>query len=729
MQAGDSAAWDQQWEKAIEAYMGAVREFPTDSLACNSLGYALFQAGRLEDALKAYGKAAQIDRNDPLPVEKSADVLERMGRVNEAAQQYLAVAEIYLAQHDLEKAIDNWERATQITPGMVGVHKKLAMAYERIGQKPQAITEYLKLAFNFQAASKSDLAMQALQRALRLDAKEPRLLNALTALRADKPIAAELLETPPDKNAEETDLADFDTSIADADSRGPIGEAVELSLEQLAMQVFESGNMGLAEASAMQGVEFQRANIVDEAISAYQKANSTGFRSPALIFNLGVLMTEAERWQEAIKLLSQITTGGHVLIAGVKHALSLAYIGLEDWNHAAENMIQTLHLVELALSMDEGEQAELNTLYTRAAALLSQSDPQTLQGFSNRLADMLTGADWKRRVTQTRTRMEDMLSKDAQHALEELSRDEGVSEAMDRADQFIAQKRYNLAMDEIHQIILHEPDYLAAHIKAADVLMELTHIQQALQKYNFVSRVYLLRDNPTKATEILGHALKIAPGDLSLRTSLIELLEEQERWPEAIEQYILLGEAYNDIADLSNAKATYEQALKIAGRTNAPQDLTLKILHKMGQVDIERIELRGAQRTYQRIVEIQGDNMDARRALATIYYRLNNPVQGIQEVDKLLQIYARQRRPDLILQTLEEMSGDYPSDMALHARLGRVYMQMNKPDNALAEFEQLRVLQIEAGLNNEAKQTIKQILSLNPAQAEHYQRMLQQMGG
>ena len=130
MNEGHSAAWDQEWDQAIQAYGRAVQEFGDDPEAHIHLGLGLLEMGRLEDALKVYTRAHQLAPDDPIPLEKSADVLERMGRLREAAQQYVNVSEVYLSQRDLAKAIGNWERATHLTPGLIPVHAKLAQAYD-----------------------------------------------------------------------------------------------------------------------------------------------------------------------------------------------------------------------------------------------------------------------------------------------------------------------------------------------------------------------------------------------------------------------------------------------------------------------------------------------------------------------------------------------------------------------------------------------------------------------
>ncbi|MCZ7546996.1 MAG: tetratricopeptide repeat protein [Anaerolineae bacterium] len=67
MNDGAQAAWDQQWDHAIDAYGRAVVEFPEDPTAHISLGLALLQAGRLEHALQVYSRAHQLAPDDPHP--------------------------------------------------------------------------------------------------------------------------------------------------------------------------------------------------------------------------------------------------------------------------------------------------------------------------------------------------------------------------------------------------------------------------------------------------------------------------------------------------------------------------------------------------------------------------------------------------------------------------------------------------------------------------------------
>jgi hypothetical protein len=113
-----------------------------------------------------------------------------------------------------------------------------------------------------------------------------------------------------------------------------------------------------------------------------------------MLFNLGVLLVEEGQWRDARQVLEQVRDRDDLVInAGAVHAISLCHIGMQDWLSAAQSLIQTLRLVDLDLAIDEDEAGELDNTYSRLASMIGQSDQQTLEGLSTRLADMMTGSD------------------------------------------------------------------------------------------------------------------------------------------------------------------------------------------------------------------------------------------------------------------------------------------------------------------------------------------------
>jgi tetratricopeptide (TPR) repeat protein len=84
MNKGHSAAWDQEWEKACSFYQVAIGEFPENYQALTSLALALFELQKYSESLEFYLRAARISPNDPLPLQKAAEIEESLGNQDKA---------------------------------------------------------------------------------------------------------------------------------------------------------------------------------------------------------------------------------------------------------------------------------------------------------------------------------------------------------------------------------------------------------------------------------------------------------------------------------------------------------------------------------------------------------------------------------------------------------------------------------------------------------------------
>jgi len=735
MNAGHSAAWDQQWDRAIAAYGRAVQEFPEDPDAHRSLGLALLQAQRLEEALKVYTRAHQLAPDDPIPLEKSADVLERMGRLREAAQQYIQVSDIYISQRDLDKAIGNWERATYLTPGLIPIHAKLATAYERTGANKKAIREYLTLAFNFQRMNDTEKAIQAVQRALRLERDNPQALNTLQALQSGSLMTRPPVEDGVPEAARRQDAFDLpvqqaDRSVGEADARGPLGEAEEAALTALATHLFDSGEFGGGAAYVLQAIEVHRQREIAPAVQAYRQALNARFAHPALHLCLGLLLLEQDQPQAAIEHLTRVLNEP-ALAAGANHGLGQAYMKLKEPKKAARHLVETLRLVDLSLAIDESERNQLNAVYNDLQTTIPQSDDAQLTAMNQRFFSLLTGPDWKQRVAETRRQLEDTArTEGATGMVEQLAEGgEELTEAMSRIDRYLHSGLLTLAMDEAYYAIELAPTYLPAHIRMAQILLADNNVEDAVEKYRVVAETYIIREQTERAAQILNEVLRIAPVDLSVRATLIELLEKEERWPEVLEQYIDMADAYYQLTDFDAARKTYEQANQLAQRLNASPEVNVRLLHRIADIDITRLDLRQSLRTYEQIKSIAPNDERARHALMELYYRLNNRVEAIRELDELMALYARQRRPDRIVQILEEQVALYPNEMALRSRLAIVYRRLGRHSQAVEQLDALGELQLDANMRSAAAETIRQIISLNPPGVEEYRKLLSTLGG
>lgn len=733
MNAGHAAAWEQDWERAIPAYMTAIRARPEDPSAHNNLGLALLQARRLGDALKVYQRAHRLAPNDPIPLEKSADVLEQMGRLQDAAIQYLTVAEIYLGQREIDKAISNWERATHIAGGLIDIHKKLALAYEKVGRKRQAIREYLTLAWNYQTAGNTKTAVEAVERALRLEPQNPQALNALQAIRSGTDIlpatGSLILEREPIKPAEpEEDPLFFDEDFEAANENGPLGEAVETALEILANHVMESG--AIMEQSGMltiQAIELHRQGELDDALNMYRQARKAGLDHPAVALNLGALAIELEKWRDAIEYFERVADDDR-LIAGAHHGLGIANMRIGNQRTASKHLIQSIKMVDVQSVNTRHEMEQLDGIYNRMLQNANSSDEGTLSILNERFFEMLEGADWRHRIEVTRDQLETAMTEDPTALIDIASVDPSIVESMNRVDDYVKARRYNLAIEESYYILEREPDYIAAHMRIGQILVHLNRVNQAIEKYNHIAKAYLVRGNKTRAGEILGEIIKVAPMDISVRINLIELLEEDEQWDQVLPEYVYLGDAYMDLADTGNARVAYEGAIVLARRLNAPPAAVAEIMHKLVDIDRMRLDLRGALKMAEQIKQMLPEDRKARETLIDIHYRLGNPMSATKELDGLLQIFAAKRDGKAILDTLQKAVRERPDDEAVRSRLAAIYHQIKRNDAALEQYNILLNLQLNNGRHSDACQTIERVLSLNPPNLAKYQQLQKQLG-
>jgi len=735
---GNIAAWDLNWPAAIEAFTRAVQLRPDDAEGHINLGLALLQNGQLPQALKVYKRAHQLSSDDPLPLERSADVLERMGQLREAAQQYVKVSELYIAQRDLDKAIANWERATQLTPGLVSVHARLAQAYERIGDKERAIREYLTLAFNFQRLNDVDKAIRAVERALRLNRNNPQALNTLRALRSggevilpEEYVQREAPQIIHDTGTLSPLSLDFEEDEEEeANPLGPMGEALDDAMELLAEHVVESG-LSPYVAPALQAMELQRQGESQAAIAAYEEALNHGLRHPALKMNLGGLYVLMDEPKEALKHLGDAIEVER-LKPGALHAVGRAYYSLGDQIQAATYLIDGLRTVDVNLAYSTDEIEALDKVYDGLRVALDGRSREVLSNVNERFLNLLTGTDWKRRISDTRRHLEETLRDEGGEGMVDLLVAKGghqLAEAVASIDRYIRQGLYTLAIDEAHYTIEKSPFYLPVHVRMAEVMMKEGRIRQAINKYNTVARAYLVREEHDRAAAILGMVLEMAPLDVDVRMNLIELLESQNRMNEALDQYIALAETYQQLGDFDRANQTYVASERLARRVDAPVERLVQIKQYIADISQMRLNTRQAQRVFEEILEIQPQNERALRSIIDIYYAQGNNVEAIKRLDMLLSVYARQRKIREIATLLEGLVRSNPQDTALRARMASIYRKMGQKDRAIEQLDALGELQLDAGLTRDAANTIRQIIGMNPDRVEDYKRLLSQLNG
>ena len=640
MNQGHSAAWDQAWDKAAQYYRQALAEIPDHPKALANLGLALFELQRYEEALQQYQKAAQQSPTDPIPQEKVAEILERLGNLAQATKIYMQVAELYAKNRDLEKAIENWSSVISLTPEYIPAHSRLALVYERMGRKQQAIMEYIAIASLFQYNGELAKAIQTINHLLQIfpDSKEAK--QAMAMLQAGK-----LLPKPqrprgvtgPLVMAQVRQLDQGADQEQNQPKLDPIQEARQVALTLLAGLLFEpnpegdvqqarrgfhtllkgTGITGISQVDQTkimlhlsQAIDLQSRGQDSQAVVELEKAIELGLDTPAGFYDLGLLLSNTERLESAIRTLQRSVKHTDFALAA---RLLLGQIQCK-MGRIKEASIEYMEALRIADSecIDPEFTEELYQLYDPIIeAFASQSTPDIQSRFCDNINQMLTRSDWREGVRHARQQLPPQPIKTTPLPLAEILTEASSSqvvESLAKINQLARTGKLRSAMEEAFHALQFAPTYLPLHITIGDLLLQEGRVPEAVLKYTIVAESYSSRGEAHRAISVLRKVSEFSPLDMEARNRLITLMMERGDTEETIHEFIRLAEAYYSLADLATARLTYTRALRYAQQINVERSVKVNILRRMADIDMQSLDWRQALRVFEQVRTLEPED-------------------------------------------------------------------------------------------------------------------------
>jgi tetratricopeptide (TPR) repeat protein len=746
MKRASNYAWDKQWSKAIIEYKRALAEFPDDLTALVSLGMAYLESRQLEEALNAYQKAGQLTPDDPLAWERVADVQERLGRLDAAAETYVTMANIYVERRAMDSAIETWLRATRLAPDHMRAHLSLAEAYTKQGGARAAAGEHLTLAHILQKRGQTEKAVQQCRLALELDPGSAQAHATLQALRAGERV--EKVKPTPIPTAIEVKEA---KEIKEEEEGSPVDTARQKALMELAEILFEEHpaedavadvttfvegrgareavpklTRGQIDTILGQAIDSQTRGAIDKAIANYSRLAEAGIDQPAIHFSLGILLQEKAQLDKAIKELS--LTKRHPTYGLASHfALGECYRTQGKIENALEHFIEVLKIIDLQ-TVQRDQADDLIQLYdSLAESYRAKDDRDNAITFLNSLIDFLSHKGWQDKVIEARRRLDSVAEEGVTRSLAEILEVPGSEEilaSMSMAQEYIKRNLLLTAIEEIYRIIEIAPTYLPLHLRLAEVFVRQNRLEEAIAKYMAVAEVYHMRGDDQQAIGVYKAVLKMSPMDVNVRAKMIDLLVNRGETNQALEQYMSLADDYYQLAQIDKALEKFDEALYLASRTSNERAWKVQILHKIGDINMQRVDWRRATAAYEELKALSPDDERVRTYLFDLYQKQGQIHKALAELRELVRYYEARNQPQKALSVLKDAIQLRPQEMSLRALLARLYTQQGMKREAIAELDALGEMQLEAGLRDEAVQTVKQIIALEPANVEAYRQLL-----
>lgn len=754
MSQGHTAAWEQDWVKAGEFYRQALDEIPDHPMALASLGLAYFQTKKFDEALRMYQRVSAINPNDPMPFEKIATIYQRVGMIHDAVQAFMQGAEMQLKAHDVDRAIDDFHHAMQLDPENQTIHTRLAMIYDKMGRKENAVNEYLITASLMQQNGEIHKALQIVQYTLNLNPRSEAARKALSLLKDNKPLPKYEQGMMAEKTAEETG-GETETAVEPAPLYDPITEARLKALKQMAGLLFEQtdetasgqnrrgiyaltrGTGGLSPEQAertriqlhlSQAIDLQTSGQDEAAAIELESAVELGLNQSASYYVLGLLVRNTDA-QKGLKYLQKSVKnpnyelGSFLLIGEI-------YDHLGQYKEASTAALQALKLAD-AETVGPDLADELVQLYEPIFESHAQvTDEKDLRNLYQVIIRQLIRPDWREYLKNARRQLPAQPEGSPPLPLAEMLLETSsgqLVEALSEIRRLASEGKYRTAMEEAFDALTFAPTYLPLHTQIGDLLISEGRIMEAVEKFTLVANLYNVRGESTQAIRLLERVTRIAPMDLSIRKQLIELYKASGRIDDAIQQTLDLANNHYLLAELDLARQTYENALNLSQQSASTRTWAIQILNKMADIELQSLDWKSAIRIFEQIRSIQPQEPGPRATLIDLHLRMAQTEAAMNELESYLKLLENNDQYTQAQRFMDDLLAERPDNPLLQQRLVALYTSHNELPRAIEKLDALAEKLMAEENKPAVLSTLQRIIDLKPANVVEYQKLHDQL--
>lgn len=759
MNQGHSAAWDQDWDKAAEFYRQALEESPDHPMALASMGLSFFQLKQYDEALRVYQRVSAIQPDDPMPFEKIARIYERVGMLHEAVQSFMQGAECQLKIHDVDRAVDDFNNAIRLDPENQTVHTRLAMVYDKLGHKDEAVVEYLATAGLMQATGEKAKALQVIQYCLQLSPGNINAVRAQETLQQDQSLplpARRKGGTGPVRMAQVRQLEGIsETEVTEAPAHyDPITEARLKALKEMAGLLFDqseennsatgqvnrrgasSYNRGTGSLSGekaersqiqyhlSQAIDAQTSGQDDLATSELKAAIDMGVNQSASFFVYGLLLRRKDP-ESALEFLKKsvrnpsYALGSYLLMAEVEEKNAL----LQD---AAVHSLYALKLADIETVPFE-QQDELNQLYEPILLAQSQMTSENdLRSLYNVINEQLMRPDWRDYLIAARRQLPPQPEGSPPLPLAELLLETNsgqMVESMIMIKQLASEGKYRTAMEIAFTALKYAPYYLPLHVEMAEILISEGRILEGVEKFLIVANAYNVRSEPVQAINLLRRVTHLAPMDLSVRSMLIELDKTVGNMDDAIQQYMDLANIYYLLAELDLARQTYQSALSLSQQSSSTRQWAIQILNKLADIELQSLDWKQGIRIFEQLRSLQPQEPGPRSTLIDLHLQMGQTNSALSELDSYLKLMEAPENNGKMIHFLDGLLEDRPAESGIQKRMMEFYKSRGQTAKAVEKLDGLAERLLKSDDKAGALKTIENIVSLNPPNVAEYQKL------
>ena len=312
-----------------------------------------------------------------------------------------------------------------------------------------------------------------------------------------------------------------------------------------------------------------------------------------------------------------------------------------NFKEASTNYLRALKLADLQTVEPDAEN-ELAQLYEPIFETQVQvKDNKELENLCRTINLQLMRSDWREYLKEARNQLPPQPKGSPPLPLAEMlleTTNSQMIEALAFIKQLGAQGKIRTAIEEAFYTLTYAPTYLPLHAQIGELLIMEGRIHEATEKFITVATLYNVRGETAQAIRLLTRVTKLAPLDLSVRSTLIELLTSSGRIDDAVQQYMDVANVHYLLAELNLAKQNYQEALTLSHRTTDSRAWSIQILNKLADIELQSLDLKQAIKILEQLRSLEPMESTTRATLIDLYLRIGMSSAAMNELDAFMKI-------------------------------------------------------------------------------------------
>lgn len=716
---GHDHAWGGRWLLAAKAYRRALAERPDDVAAHTSLGLALLEAGRTQEALEVYLRIEALHPGSTATLAKIAEIYAALGNHEAAAGTLLLLADRFITNRQPGQAVRTWQQVLRHDRSNKVALRKLAEAYRR-GKRPDFAAQALvALARVHQQEGRPGQAIACCEQALALRPGYSAAWSLLAQLQREGQPRPAAGEAPAGRSAPGPPAPG-----------SPTEQAAQLALSRMAEAFFEAGDSADVQVEALKAraLDYQTRGLIEEAARTYREICKLGVEPPEVLYNLGVLSKEMLRFDEAIKILERVRHHPDYALAA-NFAIGQCYQRKGRMDEALDHFLEAIKILDLQ-SVGREQADDLIKLYEGLAdSYEAKGDRGQAEHFTAALADFLTSRGWEDKLRELRHRVAGFDGGETITLAEllEVPESETVLASMAASQQYLEQGLVTTAVEEVYWALGLAPHHLPLHLRLADLLAHQGRADEAVAKLVAVAEVYTIRGNLTQAIRTLERALDISPLDQTVRSRLIDLLVSHGEIDPALEHYLALAEGFYQLALVDRAIEKLNEALRLAPRGTPERNWSLIIQRRLADIHLQRLDWRRAAAALEAVNALAPDELDVGQQLVDLYYKLGHNSRARNILETISEQWTARGESGAVLALWRGPVDQHPEDLDLRRRFGEHCAQAGRVEEACAAWEPLVDDYLQTGETAQAAALLRRMIGLKSDNEAQYRARLQEL--